>query len=106
MGNGDTHDRLRSEHRSKGRPTNIQAQKTRFIRKVLADNAILVALQRNKTYLSGNVDSGPFRLAFADRLMSFSSCRKTVNRLYSLILGYFDMVKSILNGTSRIEFAE
>ncbi len=48
---------------------NIQAQKTRFIHKVLADNAILAALQRNKTYVASDIDSGPFRVAFADQLI-------------------------------------
>jgi len=47
----------------------IQAQKSKFIHKVLADNAILAALQRNKTYVAGDIDSGPFRAAFADRLI-------------------------------------
>ena len=48
---------------------NIQAQKSNFIHKLLADNAILAALQRNKTYDSGDIDSGPFRAAFADQLI-------------------------------------
>jgi len=51
---------------------NIQAQKSNFIHKVLADNAILAALQRNKTYIAGSIDSGPFRAAFADQLIAQS----------------------------------
>jgi len=51
---------------------NIQEQKTRFILKVLADNSVLAALQRNKTYAAGDINSGSFRAAFAGQLIAQS----------------------------------